>query len=540
MTADNLQILEQAMHRRTIAVISHPDAGKSTLTEALLLHAHAIDVAGAVHGKAGRRGTVSDWMAMEQQRGISVSSAVVQFQVGDTVINLVDTPGHADFSEDTFRVLTAVDAVVMLIDAAKGLETQTMKLFDVCRARRIPVMTMINKWDRPGGDALALVDEIRDRTGLRSMPITWPVGQSGVFHGLIHTREAGMRRYRRTAGGARATSIEILCPDDAAAAYGEDWATAIDEVDLLQLDVGPYSRRAYLDQQATPLFFGSAVQNIGVAELLDFIATDAPAAEARESRDGHLRPVNSAFSAYVFKVQSGMNPAHRDRVAFARVCSGVFERGMVVTHARTGRPFATKYAQQVFGRERETIDQAWPGDVIGLVNATSLRPGDTLYTGDPVVYAQLPYFAPEHFRIARLTASDKHKQFRSGLAQLAEEGVIQLLQADRLGAQRPILGAVGPMQFEVAQARMAGDFGAPIHLEPLDYRLACAVDAVAADELAATATSDCLIVTRENGEPLALFRDKWRLGSLQRTRPHLEVRPLPGIADTTPVPQETT
>ncbi|MDP3891781.1 peptide chain release factor 3, partial [Nocardioides sp.] len=369
--------------RRTFAVISHPDAGKSTLTEALALHAQVIAEAGAVHGKAGRRGTVSDWMEMERARGISITSAALQFAYRDHVVNLVDTPGHADFSEDTYRVLSAVDAAVMLVDAAKGLEPQTLKLFQVCAHRRIPVITVINKWDRPGLDPLELMDEIEREIKLRPTPLTWPVGSAGEFQGVLERRTGDFIRYTRTAGGATRAPEERLDADEAKSVAGQPWLDACEEHELLAADDADHDHDRFLQGRTTPVLFASALQNFGVAQLLDVLLDLAPAPGPTTTVDGGLRQVEDDFSAFVFKVQSGMDAAHRDRLAYARVCSGVFERGMVVTHAATGRPFATKYAQAVFGRERTSVEVAHPGDIIGLVNASSLRVGDTIYQGEP-------------------------------------------------------------------------------------------------------------------------------------------------------------
>ncbi|HSP75686.1 MAG TPA: peptide chain release factor 3 [Cryobacterium sp.] len=529
----NLDVLSEALRRRTFAVISHPDAGKSTLTEALLLHAHAIDKAGAVHGKAGRRGTVSDWMAMEQARGISVTSAAIQFGYRDTVINLVDTPGHADFSEDTFRVLSAVDAAVMLVDASKGLEVQTMKLFDVCRQRGLPVITVINKWDRPGEDALALMDEIRARTGLIPTPLTWPVGISGDFRGVLDRRSGDYVRYTRTPGGATTAVEDRFIPADAETAEGDAWVTASEESSLLRVEGQDHDEARFLAGETTPVLFCAAVLNFGVQQLLETLVESAPPAEARADIAGRRRPVNAAFSGFVFKVQSGMNAAHRDHVAFVRVCSGVFHRGMVVTHAASGRPFATKYAQQMFGQERKTADEAWPGDVVGLINAASLRVGDSLYDQDPVEFPPMPLFAPEHFRVAHPADSSKHKQFRRGIDQLDHEGVIQVMRSELRGDQAPVLGAVGPMQFEVVEDRMTHDFGAAIRLEALPYQLARRTDRESAEILGHDRQVEVLL--RSDGTLLALFSTPWRLRNTVRDHPELTLEDLAtgSIADHT-------
>ncbi|TFC30279.1 peptide chain release factor 3 [Cryobacterium sp. TMT2-18-3] len=520
----NLDVLSEALRRRTFAVISHPDAGKSTLTEALLLHAHAIDKAGAVHGKAGRRGTVSDWMAMEQARGISVTSAAIQFHHRDTVINLVDTPGHADFSEDTFRVLSAVDAAVMLVDASKGLEVQTMKLFDVCRQRGLPVITVINKWDRPGEDALALMDEIRARTGLVPTPLTWPVGISGDFRGVLDRRSGDYVRYTRTPGGATTAVEDRFSPADAETEEGDAWVTASEESSLLRVEGQDHDEARFLAGETTPVLFCAAVLNFGVQQLLETLVESAPPAEARADIAGRRRPVNAAFSGFVFKVQSGMNAAHRDHVAFVRVCSGVFHRGMVVTHAASGRPFATKYAQQMFGQERKTADEAWPGDVVGLINAASLRVGDSLYDQDPVEFPPMPLFAPEHFRVAHPADSSKHKQFRRGIDQLDHEGVIQVMRSELRGDQAPVLGAVGPMQFEVVEERMTHDFSAAIRLEALPYQLARRTDRESAEILGHDRQVEVLL--RSDGTLLALFSTPWRLRNTVRDHPELTLEDL--------------
>ncbi|SDC41246.1 peptide chain release factor 3 [Actinokineospora iranica] len=523
--ADTLasDVLTAAGQRRTFAVISHPDAGKSTLTEALALHAKVITEAGAVHGKAGRRGVVSDWMEMEKARGISITSAALQFAYRDRVINLVDTPGHADFSEDTYRVLTAVDSAVMLLDAAKGLEPQTLKLFEVCRHRDIPVITFINKWDRPGRDALSLCDELVERIGLQPMPLTWPVGEPGHFRGVVDLAEGGFVRYHRTAGGATAAPEERLSAEEAEAAEGAEWTRAVEEAHLLTESGGGFAASRYLAATATPVLFGAAVLNFGVRHLLDLLVSLAPGPGPRPDAHGAPRPVDAPFSGFVFKVQTGMDPAHRDQVAFARVCSGTFERGMVVTNATTGRPFATKYTQQMFGRERTTVDTAYPGDVIGLVNATSLRVGDTLYADKPPVrFPPLPTFAPAHFAVARPVDLGRAKQFRRGVEQLNAEGVIQVLVSDRRGDAAPVFAAVGPMQFEVAAHRMAAEFKAAIRLDPLPYstvrRLSDPAQRVLVDS---GSRGEALL--RSDGVYLAVFNDDIALGMARRQHPELKL-----------------
>ncbi len=518
------RVATEAGRRRTFAVISHPDAGKSTLTEALALHARAITEAGAIHGKAGRRSTVSDWMEMEKARGISITSTVLQFPYRDAVINLLDTPGHADFSEDTYRVLTAVDCAVMLIDAAKGLEPQTLKLFQVCKHRGIPIITVINKWDRPGRHALELMDEIHERIGLRTMPLTWPVGIAGDFKGVLDRRSGEFIRFTRTAGGATAAPEEHIAAADAHAAAGVDWDTAVEESELLSADGSDYDRDDFLSGKASPVLFTSAALNFGVNQLLDVLVGLAPSPGGALDVGGSRRAVESPFSAFVFKVQAGMDSSHRDRIAYARVVSGTFERGDVLTHAATGKPFVTKYAQSVFGQQRSTLDDAWPGDVIGLANAAALRPGDTLYRDVPVQFPPIPSFSPEHFAVARNVDPSKHKQFRKGIEQLDQEGVVQVLRSDRRGEQAPVLAAVGPMQFEVATHRMATEIGAAISLESLPYQVARIVDPEDAEFVNRQVSAE--VLTRTDGVMLVLFSTPWRLEGFQRDNPSIKLRSL--------------
>ncbi|CDO10382.1 peptide chain release factor 3 [Mycolicibacterium cosmeticum] len=518
------RVAAEAARRRTFAVISHPDAGKSTLTEALALHARVITEAGAIHGKAGRRSTVSDWMEMEKARGISITSTALQFPYRDCVINLLDTPGHADFSEDTYRVLTAVDAAVMLIDAAKGLEPQTLKLFQVCKHRGIPIITVINKWDRPGRHALELMDEIHERIGLRTTPLTWPVGIAGDFKGVMDRRANKFIRFTRTAGGATAAPEEHIAAADAHDAAGDDWDTAVEESELLSADGSDYDRETFLGGESSPVLFTSAALNFGVNQLLDVLVELAPPPSGAVDVDGVRRPVDAPFSAFVFKVQAGMDSSHRDRIAYARVCSGSFERGEVLTHAGTGKPFVTKYAQSVFGQQRSTLENAWPGDVIGLANAQALRPGDTLYVDVPVQYPPIPSFSPEFFSVARGKDPSKHKQFRKGIEQLEQEGVVQVLRSDRRGEQAPVLAAVGPMQFEVATHRMATEIGAPITLEPLPYQVARVLDPADLEFMSKQVSSE--VLTRTDGVLLVLFSTKWRLEGFQRDNPSVKLRSL--------------
>ena len=531
----------EARRRRTFAIISHPDAGKSTLTEALALHAHVINEAGAVHGKAGRKATVSDWMEMEQARGISVSSTALQFEYlpqgskgaeGDGqpyVINLVDTPGHSDFSEDTYRVLTAVDGALMLIDAAKGLEPQTLKLFRVCKSRNIPIITVVNKWDRPGKSPLELLDEIAEEIDLT--PIFWPVGIAGDFHGLARLDADGMPteyiEFTRTAGGSTIAPEEHFTPEEAVQQQGDNWTTAAEESTLLAEMGQVHDEELFLAGATSPVIFASAKLNFGVHQILDSIVNLAPHPAGREDVNDVFHDLDDDFSAVIFKVQAGMDSAHRDRLAFMRVVSGEFERGMVVTHAQTQKPFTTKYALTVFGRDRETVETAYPGDVVGLVNALGLAPGDTLYKGKKAQYPPIPAFAPEHFATLRAASLSKYKQFRKAVDELGAEGVVQILTNDLRGESNPVMAAVGVLQFEVVQARMRAEYNVETVIENIPYTVARKTDAESADELGRQRGVE--IFTRQDGELIALISDKWRLNYLQKELPDLTLDTL--IAD---------
>lgn len=541
-------LFAQAARRRTFAVIAHPDAGKSTLTEALALHAHVISEAGAVHGKAGRKATVSDWMEMEKDRGISIASSALQFEYapeGHTgepyMINLVDTPGHADFSEDTYRVLTAVDAAVMLIDGAKGLEPQTLKLFRVCKARGLPIVTVINKWDRPGMAPLELMDEIVQEIGLQPTPLFWPVGEAGDFRGLAKVSDDGEPEeyihFIRTAGGSTIAPEEHYSPEQAEEREGDAWLTAAEEVELMTMDGALHDQELFLDCTTSPVIFASAMLNFGVHQILDTLCALAPSPGSRASSQKAIdeataafdaaRDVTDDFSGVVFKVQAGMDKNHRDSLAFMRVVSGEFDRGMQVTHAQSGRSFSTKYALTVFGRTRNTVDTAYPGDIVGLVNAGTLAPGDTIYAGRKVQYPPMPQFAPEHFRTLRAKSLGKYKQFRKALDQLAAEGVVQILKNDARGDAAPVMAAVGPMQFEVMMARMDNEYNVETIAEPVPYSVARHTTPETAAEL--TKQRGCEVFTRTDGELIALFGDKWRLQFIEKEHPEFMLEPL--VAD---------
>jgi peptide chain release factor 3 len=478
---DAAAITAEAERRRTFAIISHPDAGKTTLTEKFLLYSGVVNQAGSVKARQGRRSARSDWMTMEQDRGISIASAVMQFDYRDHVVNLLDTPGHRDFSEDTYRVLAAVDAAVMVLDAAKGIEAQTLKLFEVCKARDMPILTFINKWDRPGRDGLELMDQIEDLIGLQTTPVTWPVGPGGDFRGVIDRRTGEFVRFSRTSRGATEAPEELVDAATAAAEEGDAWEQAFEEVQLFDEIGATHDEELFLAGATSPLFVGSALTNFGVRHLLDAVIDLAPQPRPRESAAGESRPIDADFSAFVFKVQANMDPSHRDRMAFMRVNSGHFERGMQVTHARLKKPFSTKFATSVFGADRDTVEDGYPGDVIGLVNASDLRIGDTLFAGDAVAYPPIPRFEPELFWSARPLDVSKSKQFRKGLDQLDEEGVVQVLRDLDAPTASPILGAVGQMQFEVFAHRLEFEFGSKIDMSPTSWVVARRTDAETAE-----------------------------------------------------------
>jgi peptide chain release factor 3 len=507
---------DQAAHRRTFAIISHPDAGKTTLTEKFLLYAGAVQEAGAVKARAGRRRATSDWMALEQERGISISSTVLQFPYRGCTVNLLDTPGHRDFSEDTYRVLTAADAAIMVLDVAKGIEPQTLKLFEVCHARRLPVITFLNKCDRPGRSPLELLDEIEDQIGLVPTPVTWPVGEPGVFHGVVDRRDGGFVGFERSARGASEAEEYRLDPGQAAARFGAEWSRAAEECALLDEVGATLSPDTFLAGISSPLFVGSALTNFGVRHLLDAVIDLAPGPSPVLDADGAARGLDEPFSGFVFKIQANMNPAHRDHVAFVRVCSGHFERGMVLTHGATGKPFATKYAASVFGSERDTIDDAWPGDVIGLVNASGLRVGDSLYAGaSPVTFPPMLAFPPELIATAHPRDLSRAKQFKRGLAQLEQEGVVQILH--RGDDPTPILAAVGVMQFDVLAHRMEHEFGAAVSLSGPHERTVRRTDEATAERLLTLGGVE--VLRRGDGVLLAVFQSPYWLARVSSDHP---------------------
>ena len=512
MPADQA-LLDDVATRRTFAIISHPDAGKTTLTEKFLLYAGAVQEAGAVKSRRQSRAATSDWMALEKERGISISSTVLHFEWKGWRFNLLDTPGHADFSEDTYRTLCAADAAVMVLDMAKGLEPQTLKLFKVCADRGLPIVTFVNKCDRPGLAPLGLLDEITEHIGMLPVPMTWPVADGAEFEGIVDRRAAELVRFDRTAHGSRMGDEERVPLEKAEPTNCPQlrWDTAMEELELLDLDGVELDRDEFLTGKQTPVFFGSALANFGVRLLLEGFANLAPSPGPQPTVDppGGAQPVEAPFSAQVFKIQANMDPRHRDRVAFMRVNSGRFERGMSATHSRTGRPFALKYAHQLFARDRETVDVAVPGDIVGVVNATGLLPGDTLHAGPKVEFPPIPTFAPEQFASVRHRDTSRYKQFRSGIAKLDEEGVIHVLRRPEYGDQEPIFAGVGQLQFEVASYRMQTEFGCDITLSPAPWKFARLVSAEDAPKL--NGQRGTVLCQDSRGRWLVLFASEYAL-----------------------------
>ncbi len=458
------------LNRRTFAIISHPDAGKTTLTEKLLLYGNAIDLAGSVRARRNQRGATSDWMQMERERGISITSTVLQFPYHHHVINLLDTPGHQDFSEDTYRTLAAVDSAVMVLDAAKGIEPQTRRLFEVCRKRGIPVFTFINKMDRPARDPFELLDEIENILGMQPVPVNWPVGDGPDFKGVYDRQAQGFYLYERTERNER-MSPEVFMTIDQLRGAGILNQQHIDrlqsEIDLLDGLGIAFDQQQVLAGQQTPVFFGSALTNFGVRLFLDAFVNLAPVPQPYESDAGMVYPGDEKFSAFVFKIQANMNPKHRDSVAFVRICSGQFQRGMSATHVQSGKTYRMQRPYKLFANERLVIDEAYPGDVVGLPNTGEFAIGDTLCDGKLVKFASIPRFQPEHFALIRNTELSKQKQFLKGLHQLEMEGAVQVLYNVDAFKREPILAVVGQLQFDVVQARLDNEYNVPTTLERL-------------------------------------------------------------------------
>jgi peptide chain release factor 3 len=476
VTSTSSPLASAVKKRRTFAIISHPDAGKTTLTEKLLLFSGAIHIAGSVKARKASRHATSDWMEIEKQRGISVASSVMQMNYRDSVINLLDTPGHRDFSEDTYRVLTAVDSALMVIDAANGVEAQTKRLIEVCRQRDTPIITFINKMDREGRDPLTLLDEIEAELGMPCVPMAWPVGQGKQFAGIVNLRKQNMRVFEAGEDKIGATEDIALTESDALKArFGEDFTHALDGIDLVSGAAPAFNLEDFLAAKQTPVFFGSAINNFGVQEVLDALVDLAPTPHPRSSTnsDGSLTtiaPDNEGFSGVVFKVQANMDPMHRDRIAFVRVCSGKFESGMKLKVQRTGKEMRPTSVVTFMSQKREAVEEAYAGDIIGFTIHGGVQLGDTITdaaTTKPMQYTGLPFFAPELFQTIELMNPMKSKQLQAGLQELGEEGAIQVFKP-QLGSLM-LLGAVGQLQFEVVQHRLQTEYKAEIRLKPCQF-----------------------------------------------------------------------
>jgi peptide chain release factor 3 len=468
MSDPSTSVATEAARRRTFAIISHPDAGKTTLTEKLLLFGGAIQMAGSVKGRKAARHATSDWMALEKERGISVTSSVMQFPYAGRIVNLLDTPGHADFGEDTYRVLTAVDSALMVIDVAKGVEERTIKLMEVCRMRDTPIMTFINKLDREGREPVDLLDEVESVLGIQCAPVTWPIGMGQRLKGVVHLVTGEVHLYEPGRNFTRQDSTIFASLDDprVEARIGADMLAQLrDELELVQGASHPFDADAYLAGAQTPVFFGSAVNNFGVQPLLDFFVQHAPSPRPHETTTREVAPTEAKLSGFVFKIQANMDPMHRDRVAFMRVCSGRFVAGMKAFHVRSGKEHKLASALTFMASDREIAAEAWPGDVIGIHNHGTISIGDTFTEGEALAFTGIPNFAPELFRRARLRDPLKLKQLQKGLAQLSEEGATQFFKP--MLSNDLILGAVGVLQFDVVAYRLKDEYGVDAAFEPV-------------------------------------------------------------------------
>ncbi len=461
--------------RRTFAIISHPDAGKTTLTEKLLLYGGAIHLAGSVTARKNQNSTASDWMDMEKERGISVSSTVLQFDYDGSCVNLLDTPGHHDFSEDTYRVLSAVDSAVMVIDAGKGIEAQTLKLFEVCRKRGVPIFVFVNKLDRPSRPPLELIDELERVLGLPPVPLNWPLGDGPRFRGIFNRETNEVNLFERTPHGSYKAPLSVGGINDekvAAALDSEIYEQAKQEIDLLDGVTEELDMERVLAGKQMPIFFGSAMNNFGVELMLKRFLELAPKPAPRNSEDGPVPPHHKAFSGFVFKIQANMNPRHRDRAVFVRIVSGTFERDMQVTDIRSGKKVRLSNAQKLFGQDRETLDEAYAGDILALVGNYDFLIGDTLTSDSKIVYNEMPRFKPECFAYIFNSDTANIKRYRSGIEQLLKEGVAQAYDVHQSSQRVPLLGAVGPLQFEVMKARLENEYNVECRLETSPWTVA--------------------------------------------------------------------
>ncbi|MDF0552798.1 peptide chain release factor 3 [Kamptonema sp. UHCC 0994] len=515
--------------RRNFAIISHPDAGKTTLTEKLLLYGGAIHEAGAVKARRAQRHATSDWMAMEQQRGISITSTVLQFEYQKYQINLLDTPGHQDFSEDTYRTLAAADNAVMLEDAAKGLEPQTRKLFEVCRMRGLPIFTFFNKLDRPGREPLELLDEIEKELGLQTYAVNWPIGMGDRFKGVYDRREGKIHLFERAGHGSREaidTVIDLGDPRIEELLEKDLYYQLKDDLELLEAVGSELDLELVRAGKMTPVFFGSAMSNFGVELFLDAFLDYALKPGTHKSTVGEMPPTYPDFTGFVFKLQANMDPKHRDRVAFIRVCTGKFEKDMTVNHARTGKVVRLSRPQKLFAQDRESIEVAYPGDVIGLNNPGVFAIGDTIYNGQKLEYEGIPCFSPELFAYLRNPNPSKFKQFRKGVSELQEEGAVQIMYSADEAKRDPILAAVGQLQFEVVQFRMQNEYGVESTLELLPFTVARWVDG-GWDALQKVGRLFNTVTVKDGwGRPVLLFRNEWNCQQVEGDHPELKLNKI--------------
>ncbi len=509
------ELSAETRRRRTFAIISHPDAGKTTLTEKLLLYGGAIRQAGSVKARKAARHATSDWMEIEKQRGISVTSSAMQFDFDGYRINILDTPGHQDFSEDTYRTLVAADSAVMLIDCAKGVEEQTVKLFKVCRMRSIPIFTFVNKLDRAGKDPFALMEELENVLGIRSCPVDWPIGLHGDdFKGVYHRDTREVEMYRGGNHGQTQVEVETISIDDPAlpGRIGQTYYDKLmEDIELLDVAGDPFDLDMILSGQLTPMFFGSAFNNFGVEPFLKRFLSYTKSPTPRVSDQGPIDPESDKFTGFIFKIQANMNPAHRDRLAFMRVCSGVFEKGMTVWHSSSGERIKLAQPQQFMAQEHETVELAYPGDIIGLFDPGIFRLGDTLCTGSPVRYSGIPLFAPEFFSRVSPVDSMKRKQFLKGITQLSQEGAIQTFKRPNIGREEMIAGVVGVLQMDVLEYRLKSEYGVDITRETLPYRFVrwIARTPKPLDRLRLTSTT--VPAVDRAGRDVLLFENEWSI-----------------------------
>lgn len=531
----DLKLAQEAARRRTFAIISHPDAGKTTITEKLLLYGGAKDIAGGVRDRKNAMATSSDWLELEKQRGISVSSTALQFEYDGHRVNLLDTPGHKDFSEDTYRVLTAVDSALMVLDAAKGIEEQTLKLFQVCKSRGIPLITFINKCDRPGKHPLELLDEIEAKLGLQTYAMNLPIGDGPDFSGLLERGVNRLHAFQRVSGGRFRAPVQISGLDDPQLreTVPDKVRAQLEEMDaLLEMAGHELDAVTVASGKLTPVFFGSAVNNFGVQLLLDGFLRLASPPRSRSSGNTVIEPTHPAFSAFVFKIQANMDPNHRDRLVFLRVCSGRFHPNLQVKHARTGNEVRLSFTHQVFGRERTTMDEAWPGDILGVTGRSNLEIGDTLTEETGIAYDAIPRFAPECFM--RLVNNDtRHiKRFIKGVDQLLQEKVIQQFYPLNTDTRFPVLGAVGPLQFEVVQYRLESEYGVTTRRESLPWTVARWVDSAVDENLLINKSLYGCALARDDFDNLCiLFESQWNCDYFCRQNPDIllhssQIRPM--------------